>query len=113
MDKQTLVQFKNMFEEQRNQLTFTQGLMDENFHVNPDDMMDETDLTSAELEQSMRLRLRNRETLFVKKIDEALKRIHSGEFGQCESCEEEIDLKRLQARPTTTLCVACKEEQER
>ena len=46
------------------------------------------------------------------KIDKALARIESGTFGICEKCEEEISLKRLEARPVTTLCIRCKEEQE-
>ncbi|HTL12069.1 MAG TPA: TraR/DksA C4-type zinc finger protein [Bdellovibrionota bacterium] len=108
-----ITKFRMMFEEQRKALIFSKGVMDESFHVQPEEMMDETDLTSAELEQSMRIRLRNREALFMKKIDEALRRIAAGEFGACEGCGEEIGLKRLQARPTATHCVHCKEEQER
>ena len=42
-----------------------------------------------------------------------LKKIDEGEFGMCESCEEPISPKRLEARPETTLCIRCKEEQER
>ena len=42
-----------------------------------------------------------------------LKKIDEGEFGVCESCEEPISPKRLEARPETTLCIRCKEEQER
>jgi len=45
--------------------------------------------------------------------DEALARIEDGTFGVCERCEEPISLKRLEARPVTTLCIRCKEEQEK
>ncbi len=48
----------------------------------------------------------------LKKIDEALDRITNGTFGICESCGEEIGLKRLKARPVTTLCIECKTRQE-
>ena len=61
----------------------------------------------------MRLRLRNRESLYVKKVDEALRRIESGEFGLCECCDGDIEIRRLEARPTATLCIACKEEEEK
>ena len=61
----------------------------------------------------MRMRLRNRESLLIKKIDEALVRIEEGTFGLCEACEEDIEIKRLEARPTATLCISCKEDQER
>ena len=47
----------------------------------------------------MRMRLRSREALLLKKIDEALERIEEGAFGDCESCGDEIELKRLDARP--------------
>ena len=43
----------------------------------------------------------------------ALIKIEEGNFGQCEECEEEISIKRLEARPETTLCIRCKEDQER
>ena len=47
------------------------------------------------------------------KIDDALGRIEAGNFGICEICEEEISIKRLEARPVTTMCIRCKEEQEK
>jgi DnaK suppressor protein len=46
------------------------------------------------------------------KIDEALDRMAEGTFGTCEDCEEPIEPKRLEARPVSTLCVACKEKLE-
>jgi len=48
----------------------------------------------------------------LKKIDEALDRINNGTFGICESCGEEISIKRIKARPVTTLCIDCKTKQE-
>ena len=51
--------------------------------------------------------------LILQKIDRALTRIEEGTFGICERCEEEISPKRLEARPVTTLCIRCKEEQEK
>jgi len=107
------IKFKALFEEQKRNLLYTRNVINEDFHVQADDLFDETDLTSSELETSMRMRLRNREALFIKKIDEALARIEEGSFGECESCGENIEAKRLEARPTTTMCVGCKEESER
>ena len=46
-------------------------------------------------------------------LDLALKKIDDGTFGICEICEEPIGKKRLEARPETTLCIKCKEDQER
>jgi len=105
--------FKAIFEEQRRNLIYTNSLMNEDFHLRSEDMSDEIDMSSSELETSMRMRLRNREILFMKKIEEALKRIADGSFGKCDQCEEDIELRRLEARPTTTLCVSCKEDEER
>jgi DnaK suppressor protein len=49
----------------------------------------------------------------LQKIDRALRKIDEGDFGVCEECGEEISTKRLEARPETTLCIRCKEDQER
>ncbi|HEY5594692.1 MAG TPA: RNA polymerase-binding protein DksA [Nitrospiria bacterium] len=73
---------------------------------------DMTDQASVEADQNFTLRLREREQKLLKKIDEALERISNGTFGICESCGEEISLKRLEARPVTTLCIDCKTRQE-
>jgi DnaK suppressor protein len=113
MNKEIIAQFKALFEEQRKNLTYSQKVVDENFTLQKEDMLDEVDLTSTEMENNMRMRLRNREALFAKKIDEALGRIEDGSFGECECCGEDIELKRLEARPTATQCVSCKEESER
>jgi len=48
----------------------------------------------------------------LSKIEEALQRVEDGEYGICEDCGDEIGLKRLEARPVTTLCIDCKTAQE-
>ena len=63
--------------------------------------------------QSFEFRLRGREKSLLSKLDLALKKIEDGSFGVCEVCEEPIGKKRLEARPETTLCIKCKEDQER
>jgi len=70
------------------------------------------DQASAETDRNLLLRLRGREQRLLKKIDEALKRIDDGTFGICEECGEKIGIKRLTARPVTTLCIECKTSQE-
>lgn len=70
------------------------------------------DQASAETDRSFMLRLRGREQRLLKKIDEAVDRIETGTFGICEDCGEEIDIKRLYARPVTTMCIDCKTLQE-
>ena len=97
---------------QRKKFIYTQSIINDCFQLQADDLLDSGDLNSSELETSMRLRLRDREVLFIRKIDEALRRITLGTYGECENCSEDIGLKRLRARPTTSLCVQCKEAQE-
>jgi DnaK suppressor protein len=73
------------------------------------DSMDES--TEEEM-YGTALRLHDRETFLLTKIDEALERLAKGELDQCEDCAEPIGYKRLLARPVTTLCIDCKEERE-
>jgi DnaK suppressor protein len=108
-----LKRFKKIFLEQRNSILYNDRIIREDFNASVDDRFDEVDQASTDVEQSMRMRLRSREMLYLKKVDEALKRIEDGSFGLCEECGEEIEVRRLEARPTATLCVACKEEEER
>ena len=73
---------------------------------------DSLDHSSNESLESTEFRLRDREKKLVGKIDKALARIESGDYWFCQTCEEEIGLPRLRARPVTNLCIECKEEQE-
>ena len=73
---------------------------------------DPTDRASLESDRNFTLRIRDRERKLISKIREALQRMDEGEFGICESCGEEIDAKRLEARPVTTLCIECKTKEE-
>lgn len=70
------------------------------------------DQASAETDRNFMLRLRGREQRLLKKIDQALERVDAGTFGICEDCGSEINLKRLEARPVTTMCIDCKTLQE-
>ena len=51
--------------------------------------------------------------MYRKKVEQALERIEAGEFGVCEDCGADIGFNRLKARPTASLCIGCKEEQEK
>ncbi len=73
---------------------------------------DPTDRAHFEAERNFTLRIRDRERKLITKIQEALDRIDDGTFGICEECEEEIPVKRLEARPVTTLCITCKTDAE-
>lgn len=69
---------------------------------------DPSDRASQEEEFSIELRTRDRERKLIKKIEDALERLRDDDFGYCEACGVEIGLRRLEARPTATLCIDCK-----
>jgi len=73
---------------------------------------DPTDRASLEASRNAVLRIRDRERKLLTKIEEALERIDDGSYGICEICEEPIAVERLIARLVTTMCVACKADQE-
>lgn len=70
------------------------------------------DQATAEIDRNFMLRLKGRERKLIKKIDEALERLSQGLFGICDKCGLEIDIRRLEARPVTTMCIECKTLQE-
>ncbi|HMK48517.1 MAG TPA: RNA polymerase-binding protein DksA [Thermodesulfovibrionales bacterium] len=70
------------------------------------------DQATAEIDRNFMLRLKGREQKLLKKIEEALDRMEHGVFGICDKCGQEINIKRLEARPVTTMCIECKTLQE-
>ena len=82
-------------------------------HLDPDDFPDEIDTASSEVNVAFTGRLRERERGLLSKIEAALEKIEDGVYGECESCGEDIGLKRLEARPVAELCIDCKAEQEK
>jgi DnaK suppressor protein len=95
-------------------LAWKRGLMEEvdrTVHHMQDDAAnfpDPNDRATQESEFSMELRARDRERKLIKKIDESMRNLDNSEFGYCEACGVEIGVKRLEARPTATLCIDCK-----
>ena len=69
---------------------------------------DPNDRASQEEEFSIELRTRDRERKLIKKIDETLQRIKDNDYGYCDACGIEIGIRRLEARPTASLCIDCK-----
>src|SRR6516225_10625692 len=114
MTKVQLKKFRDMLEAKREEIIKrAQQTLDQDMALDTDDLPDEMDLASSEYLQSFTFRLRGREKVFLDKIEKALRKIEDGSFGTCEECSEEISIKRLEARPETTLCIRCKEDQER
>ena len=73
---------------------------------------DPNDRATQESEFAMELRTRDRERKLIRKIEEALTQLEAGEYGYCEACGVEIGIRRLEARPTATLCIDCKQLEE-
>lgn len=73
---------------------------------------DPNDRATQEEEFSLELRTRDRERKLIKKIDEGLKMIDEQDYGYCETCGIEIGIRRLEARPTATMCIDCKTLEE-
>lgn len=114
MSKDELEAFRTQLTEKRDEIVRrAQQTLQEDMRLDSDDLPDEMDLASSEYLQAFTFRLRGREKNLLDKIQRALERIDGGTFGICEECDEMISTKRLQARPETTLCIRCKEEQER
>ncbi len=85
--------------------------LDRTVHTMQDEVTmfaDPNDRASQESDMTLELRNRDRERKLIKKIDETLRNIDNDEYGYCEGCGIEIGLKRLEARPTATLCIDCK-----
>jgi DnaK suppressor protein len=114
MNKAQLKKFRALLEEKRDEIVKkAKQTLDEDMTLDANDLPDEMDLASSEYLQSFTFRLRGREKSFLDKITKALAKIDDGTFGTCEECGEDISIKRLEARPETTLCIRCKEDQER
>jgi DnaK suppressor protein len=108
MNSKQLAHFKKMLEEMKRGLSQD---IDRTVHTMQDEatiFADPNDRASQESDMSLELRNRDRERKLIKKIDETIIKIDAGEYGYCESCGVEIGLKRLEARPTATLCIDCK-----
>lgn len=113
MDAKTLAKYRKLLlEEKQRILNNSKNALKHELALSPDDLPDETDLAASEINQNLVFKLRDRERQLLSKIDEALGRIEDGTFGTCLDCEEPIETRRLEARPVSDLCIACKEKQE-
>jgi DnaK suppressor protein len=74
--------------------------------------IDRADQASNEETLGFALRLRDRESRLISKINESLVRIEEGTFGICDMCGENISIQRLKARPVTNFCITCKNKME-
>lgn len=81
--------------------------------INDNSGRDEVDSANDEILKRTELRFSTRETLYLKKLRKTFALMDTDEYGMCEDCGAQITFTRLNARPTSTLCIGCKEESER
>jgi DnaK suppressor protein len=113
MDAKNLAKYRKLLlDEKQRILNNAKNALQNELAISADDLFDETDLAASEVSQNLVFKLRDRERLLLSKIDEAMGRIEDGSFGACSDCEEPIEVRRLEARPMSDLCIACKEKQE-
>jgi DnaK suppressor protein len=113
LKKRDMQRFKKLLVEQRDELLGNaRRTLSGDIHLDPDDFPDEIDTASSEMNLAFQGRLRERERGLLSKINQALDKIEHGVYGECESCGEQISVKRIQARPVAELCIDCKAEQE-
>src|SRR3972149_9359710 len=113
MEKERLEFFKNLLNTKLEELLAEAGkTVTVMSSAKEETFPDPTDRASLETDRNFLLRVKDRERKLIAKIHEALKRINDGTYGICEICGEEISEKRLEARPVTTSCIRCKEEEE-
>lgn len=113
MDKKRLEYFKNFLNGTLNDLLNEAGrTVSDMSESNEENFPDPSDRAALETDRNFLLRVKDRERKLISKVKEALERIEDGSFGICDHCEEEISLKRLEARPVTTSCIECKKEEE-
>lgn len=111
MKKSDLTKFKKILENQLHQLQHDYSREPEVLEHNSA-LPDINDQASLESERTFELRIRDRERKLIAKVQGALRKIADGSYGVCESCGDQISVKRLEARPVTGLCINCKAEME-
>ncbi len=113
MNKKLLAKFEKLLLQEKQQIAAHLEERKEESEKEIDDSPgDQVDIASSEINQAAMQKLGSRERNLLKKIDKALAKIKSGDYGDCEECGEEISPARLEARPVALLCIDCKTTQE-
>ena len=104
--------FKRLLTSMREELLRSAGETTE--HLREDTLLvpDPADRATIEEEHALELRTRDRERKLLKKVEQSLQRIESGDYGWCEETGEPIGIGRLLARPTATLSLEAQQRRE-
>jgi DnaK suppressor protein len=112
MKEKDIKYFKDLLTKRLEELLSQANDTVSDMHTPKGNFPDPTDRATYESDRNFELRIRDREHKLIKKVKKALDRIEDGSFGICERCGGEISIKRLKARPVTTLCIECKKKEE-
>jgi len=112
MNEAQLDFFRRRLTEMREEMLGREQGSKERLHQN-ETHADPADRATAEEEHFLDLRLREREALLLRKIDESLRLIHSKDYGYCAKTGEPIGIPRLLVRPTATVCIDVKDRDEK
>jgi DnaK suppressor protein len=112
MDKATQAYFKDLLLRRLDELYLEAEKTMARMTDNVENLPDPTDRATLESDRNFMLNLQDRERKLIIEIQEALKRIDEGDFGDCEECGDDIGIERLKASPQATLCIGCKRKQE-
>jgi DnaK suppressor protein len=113
LDKKQFNELKDQMLSEKQRIINELTLNPSEFAVDGEERLDEVDKASIDQSTDEILRFRNRDLLYLKKINFALEKMDKGTYGLCEECDCEIKFERLMARPVAEMCISCKEEAER
>jgi DnaK suppressor protein len=112
METERLEFFKNILQERLERLLQEAGQTLGDLTDDKESLADALDIATMESNRDFQLRIRDRERVYIRKIQQALRQIDEGEYGYCTICGEEIGEQRLIARIVATHCIDCKTEAE-
>lgn len=121
MNKKELARFRKLIDAERKRVRHNIGMIEEEISDSTSNKASGNqgysnhmaDIGSDAMEQEQAFLHASQETEYLKQLEDALKRIDDGSYGQCEECSGTIPLKRLEAYLAARLCVACKSKQEK
>lgn len=108
MSEAQYAHFRQILQNRKDELLAEAERTKSYIHEETSAMPDINDRATQEEEFALALRTRDRERRLIYKIDKSLAEIQSQDYGFCQTCGVEIGLRRLEARPTATLCIDCK-----
>ncbi len=121
MNKKELARFRKLIEAERERVRRTLGNIEEEISDRTSNKSSGNqgysnhmaDIGSDAMEQEQAFLHASQETEYLKQLDDALKKVDEGTYGECEDCAGTIPVKRLEAYLAARLCVACKSKQEK